>query len=212
VADRADEPRVRILQRLAGVDSLRLPGRDDGDTRPYIAVMDGDLQHDEGILPAMLQKIRNESSTWSSPLATPRAEAWGNSQAPGVVEQSGRRLSQSVSILSSAIDEWFFHAGPQVFGRSGALCLRCRLQILLILLPRCAARPFWRVPYTFRKRIHGTSKLTRAESGCRPPCPEAIIFSMVVHGTGAFPVRPRARNSLRLGLRYDAQGDGLSVR
>jgi len=31
---------------------LRLSGRHDGNPGPYVAVMDGDLQHDEGILPA----------------------------------------------------------------------------------------------------------------------------------------------------------------
>ena len=46
---------------------------------PYIAVMDGDLHHDEGILPAMLEKIRNEKLALVWPLATPRAEAWENS-------------------------------------------------------------------------------------------------------------------------------------
>src|ERR1700732_495390 len=54
-------PRVRVLQRVGrrGLASACLEGMM-ATPASYIAVMDGDLQHDEGILPAMLEKIRKE--------------------------------------------------------------------------------------------------------------------------------------------------------
>ena len=50
-------PRVRVLQRVGrrGLASACLEGMM-ATPAPYVAVMDGDLQHDEGVLPAMLEQ------------------------------------------------------------------------------------------------------------------------------------------------------------
>jgi len=59
--------------------------------------MDGDLQHDEGILPAMLEKIRNETSTRGG---HPQRSGWRHgefSRHRRAVEPIGTRLSQAVS-------------------------------------------------------------------------------------------------------------------
>ena len=54
-------PRVRCLQRIGrrGLSSACIEGFL-ASSAPYLAVMDGDLQHDETLLPAMLRVLRSE--------------------------------------------------------------------------------------------------------------------------------------------------------
>ncbi|QGU32497.1 glycosyltransferase family 2 protein [Thermochromatium tepidum] len=55
------DPRIRVIQRIGrrGLSSACIEGML-STTAPYLAVMDGDLQHDEALLPHMLQAIRDE--------------------------------------------------------------------------------------------------------------------------------------------------------
>lgn len=56
-----DNPKVRGIKRIGrrGLSSACIEGICSS-SAPYVAVMDADMQHDEGILPAMLQKLREE--------------------------------------------------------------------------------------------------------------------------------------------------------
>ena len=56
------KPYVRVIQRLGrrGLSSACIEGMM-ASAAPYLAVMDGDLQHDERILMQMLQKLRDEN-------------------------------------------------------------------------------------------------------------------------------------------------------
>ena len=56
------KPHVRGIQRLGrrGLSSACMEGMM-ASAAPYLAVMDGDLQHDEGILVRMLEKLRGEN-------------------------------------------------------------------------------------------------------------------------------------------------------
>jgi dolichol-phosphate mannosyltransferase len=190
-------PRVRVLQRIGrrGLASACLEGMM-ATPAPYIAVMDGDLQHDEGILPAMLEKIRNEKLDLV--VATRNAEGGGMgefSKSRVWLSNLGRRLSQSVSHtdLSDPMSGFFMldrrFLEEVVHSASGV-----GFKILLDLVAS-ARRPvrFGEVPYTFRKRIHGTSKLDilvgleylqllldKAVGDLIPP--RFIIFSMVGAG------------------------------
>src|ERR1039458_1170959 len=58
----ASNPRVRVLQRVnrRGLASACIEGML-ATAAPTIAVMDADLQHDERILPKMLEKLQAES-------------------------------------------------------------------------------------------------------------------------------------------------------
>ncbi len=58
----SDKPYVRVIQRLGrrGLSSACIEGMMAG-SAPYLAVMDGDLQHNEGIVPQMLEKLRREN-------------------------------------------------------------------------------------------------------------------------------------------------------
>src|SRR5689334_10888764 len=55
------DPRVRVVQRVGrkGLASAVVEGMMATST-PYLAVIDGDMQHDESALPAMLVKIKQE--------------------------------------------------------------------------------------------------------------------------------------------------------
>jgi dolichol-phosphate mannosyltransferase len=190
-------PRVRVLQRVGrrGLASACLEGMM-ATPAPYVAVMDGDLQHDEGVLPAMLDKIRNEKLDLV--VATRNAEGGGMGEfSAGRVRLSnlGRSLSQWVShtALSDPMSGFFMldrrFLDEVVHSASGV-----GFKILLDLVAS-ASRPvrFGEVPYTFRKRIHGTSKLDilvgieylqllldKAVGNLIPP--RFIIFSMVGAG------------------------------
>ena len=190
-------PRVRVLQRVGrrGLASACLEGMM-ATPAPYVAVMDGDLQHDEGILPAMLDKIRNDKLDLV--VATRNAEGGGMGEfSAGRVRLSnlGRRLSQWVShtALSDPMSGFFMldrrFLDEVVHSASGV-----GFKILLDVVAS-ASRPvrFGEVPYTFRKRIHGTSKLDilvgieylqllldKAVGNLIPP--RFIIFSMVGAG------------------------------
>jgi dolichol-phosphate mannosyltransferase len=156
-------PQVRVLQRVGrrGLASACLEGMM-ATPAPYIAVMDGDLQHDEGILPAMLEKLR--SQRLDLVVATRNSEGGGMgefSKRRVWLSNLGRRLSQSVSHtdLSDPMSGFFVldrrFLEEVVHSASGV-----GFKILLDLVAS-ARRPvrFGEVPYTFRKRIHGTSKL-----------------------------------------------------
>ncbi len=56
-----EKPRVRVLQRIGrrGLSSACMEGMM-ASAAPYAAVMDADLQHDEALLPRMLETIRRE--------------------------------------------------------------------------------------------------------------------------------------------------------
>ena len=56
------DPRIRLIQRVGrrGLSSACIEGMM-STSAPVVAVMDADLQHDESILPRMLQRLREES-------------------------------------------------------------------------------------------------------------------------------------------------------
>lgn len=190
-------PRVRILQRVGrrGLASACLEGMM-ATPALYIAVMDGDLQHDEGILPAMLQKIRNEKLDLV--VATRNAEGGGMgefSKHRVWLSNLGRRLSQSVSHteLSDPMSGFFMldrrFLEEVVHSTSG---VGFKILLDIVASARSPVR-FGEVPYRFRKRIHGTSKLDilvgleylqllldKAVGNLIPP--RFIIFSMVGAG------------------------------
>jgi dolichol-phosphate mannosyltransferase len=158
-----ENPRVRILQRVGrrGLASACIEGMM-ATPAPYIAVMDADLQHDERILPQMLTKLKSERLD----LVVASRNVAGGSMgefAPSRIKlsQFGRRLSQLISRcnLSDPMSGFFLldrrFLEEVVHGASGI-----GFKILLDLVAS-ARRPvrFGEVPYTFRNRLRGESKL-----------------------------------------------------
>ena len=187
-------PGIRVLQRIGrrGLSSACLEGMM-ATSAAYVVVMDGDLQHDERILPAMLARIRGEKLDL--------VVATRNAAGGGMGEFSQVRVG--LSNLGRRLSDWVAHTGLSD-PMSGFFILDRRfLEEVVhsasgvgfkILLDLCASsrRPirFAEVPYTFRKRIHGTSKLDilvgleylqllldKAVGNFIPP--RFIIFSMV---------------------------------
>ena len=74
----ARDRRVRVLQRVGrrGLSSACVEGML-ATPAPYVAVMDGDLQHDETLLPRMLAALKDRiwRSSWAAVMCL--AAVWG---------------------------------------------------------------------------------------------------------------------------------------
>ena len=159
----AADPRVRILERSGrrGLSSACLEGI--SNTRaPFIAVMDADLQHDESILPRMLATIK--SGNYDLVVATRNAP--GGSMGPftqprAALSKLGLRLSRIITQhpLSDPMSG-FFLITRAFFEEVRHATSGIGFKILLDLVSS-SRRPLSiaEVPYRFRARLHGESKL-----------------------------------------------------
>jgi glycosyltransferase involved in cell wall biosynthesis len=159
----AADPRVRILERSGrrGLSSACLEGI--SNTRaPYIAVMDADLQHDESILPRMLATV--ESGHYDLVVATRNAP--GGSMGPFTkprvaLSKLGLNLSRAITQhpLSDPMSG-FFLINRTFFEEVRDATSGIGFKILLDLVTS-SRRPLAiaEVPYRFRARLHGESKL-----------------------------------------------------
>jgi len=162
----ATDRRVRVLQRVGrrGLSSACIEGML-ASAAPYIAVIDGDLQHDETQLPLMLATLKGEDLDI---VVGSRYVAGG-----GVGDWDAKR--QSMSRLAGAIGRRLIKADLKD-PMSGFFMLRADLlqtcvrslsgvgyKILLDIFASCPQPPrFKEVPYEFRLRSAGTSKLDKA--------------------------------------------------
>jgi dolichol-phosphate mannosyltransferase len=157
------DPRIRVLRRVGrrGLASACVEGML-ATAAPFVAVMDGDLQHDEAILPDLLAAVAGgaDIAIGSRHVAGGEAAA-GFSAARGALSGLGARLAQA--LLPTPV------ADPM----SGFFLLR--RDLLEEVAPRLAARGFKilldillsagrkltvaELPYRFRAREAGESKL-----------------------------------------------------
>lgn len=156
-------PKIRVLQRISrrGLGSACVEGML-ATAAPYIAVMDADLQHDERILPAMLSKLQAERL---DVVVATRNAFGGNmgefSKDRIALSNMGLRFSRwiSHSEISDPMSGFFVitrsYLHEVVYSLSGI-----GFKILLDLISS-AQRPvrIGEIPYSFRKRLHGDSKL-----------------------------------------------------
>jgi dolichol-phosphate mannosyltransferase len=158
-----DSPRVRILERIGrrGLSSAVIEGMM-ASSAPYLAVMDSDLQHDEKILPVMFRTLRDERLDLV--IATRHSEGGSiGSMAP-----FRRRLSRFGHYLSSVICHsrlsdpmsGYFVVSREYLNEVARSLSGTGFKVLLDLVVS-SPRPlrFAEVPYHFRDRIHGRSKL-----------------------------------------------------
>ena len=155
--------RVRVLQRVhrRGLSSACLEGMM-ATAAPYVAVIDADLQHDERVLPQMLAKLKAES--FDIVVATRNAEGGGMGEFARhrvMLSNLGDRLSRFVSHtrLSDPMSGFFVvERGflEEVVRSASGIGFK-----ILLDLVASSTRPvrIGEVPYTFRQRIHGASKL-----------------------------------------------------
>ena len=159
---RADT-RVRLLYRIGrkGLASAFIEGVQCS-LAPYVAAMDGDLQHDETLLPAMLDVLR----AGEADVVVGSRYVFGG----GVGEWDQRRASMSTmatrlshTVLRATVADpmsGFFMLPRTVFDRAAPRLSVIGFKILLDLLASLPGSPRVReLPYSFRQRVAGTSKL-----------------------------------------------------
>jgi dolichol-phosphate mannosyltransferase len=156
-------PRVRVLQRIGrrGLASACIEGMLATPAR-YIAVMDADLQHDERVLPQMLALLKRDELDLVIGSRNVEGGSMGQFARQRVLLSGlGARLSRMVCRCTLSdpmsgffiVDRRFFE---EVVHRLSALGFK----ILVDLVSSCR-RPvrFGEVPYQFRSRQSGESKL-----------------------------------------------------
>ncbi|MBU6498822.1 MAG: GtrA family protein, partial [Rhodospirillales bacterium] len=129
---------------------------------PVVAAMDGDLQHDERVLPRMLAAIRDEGdelAIGSRYVAGGGVGGWDSKRAG--MSSLATRLSQVV--LRTPIADpmsGFFMIRRDVFERAVRNLSALGFKILLDIVASLPAPPVIReLPYEFRTRVAGESKL-----------------------------------------------------
>ena len=157
------DPRVRVLQRVGrrGLSSACIEGMM-ASPAPYVAVIDADLQHDETLLPAMLAKLRGEGLDLV--VGTRHAEGGSNAGLTArraVLSDWGKRLSRLVTHATLTDPMSGFFVADRRFLDEVVRTLSGRGFKLLLDLVTSARRPvrIGELPYHFRARLHGDSKL-----------------------------------------------------
>ncbi len=157
------DPRVRCLQRIGrrGLSSACIEGVM-ASSAPYVAVMDADLQHDESILPLMLAAVqarRAELAVGSRYVAGGGVGDWDKRRA--LASRLATRLSHLVvpAELHDPMSGYFLMTREAFMQRVHALSA-LGFKILMDLFAS-GDRPlrFVEVPYAFRERRAGQSKL-----------------------------------------------------
>jgi dolichol-phosphate mannosyltransferase len=154
--------RVRVVQRIGrrGLSSACVEGAL-ASSAPYIAVMDGDLQHDERLLPRMLQALRDGNEIAVGSRFVPGGDVGEFAANRIKISKAGARLAKLVvkQELSDPMSG-FFMLRRDVFEAVVRNLSAKGFKILLDIFAS-APRPLKAVelPFTFGSRIKGESKL-----------------------------------------------------
>lgn len=157
------DPRVRCVHRIGrrGLSSAVVEGML-ASSAPYLAVMDADLQHDETLLPKMLQILKTEDVDIVIGSRRVAGGDFGNWTKDRIaISDLATRLSRLV-VPAALTDPMsgFFMIRRSAFE---AAVHRLSNQGFKILLDLFASSPqplkFKELPYVFRQRLHGQSKL-----------------------------------------------------
>lgn len=157
------DARVRLLRRIGrrGLASAGIEGML-ASCAPFIAVMDADLQHDERLLPTMLETLQAEALdivVASRHLAGGGIGDWGRERA--LASRLATRLARVVlrADLTDPMSGFFMLRRELLDDLAGALS-GIGFKLLLDIFAT-APRPlrFRELPYTFRRRLAGESKL-----------------------------------------------------
>ena len=159
----AEDARVRLIRRIGrkGLASACIEGML-ATTARYIAVMDADLQHDESALPRMFDRLRKEKLDIVIGSRHVEGGSMGEFTAGRVrLSNLGARISRAVTHcdLSDPMSGFFIldrrfleSVAPRLSG------VGFKILLDLVASARGPVR-FAEVPYTFRNRQHGESKL-----------------------------------------------------
>ena len=157
------DARIRCLHRIGrrGLATACIEGVL-ASAAPYVAIMDADLQHDERLLPRMLETLKREPVdlvVGSRYVAGGGLGGWGRRRAE--ISNLATRLSRFICKVEIADPmSGFFMLRREVFDRSVRGLSGQGFKIRLDLL---ASSPeplrLKELPYEFRQRRHGESKL-----------------------------------------------------
>jgi len=157
------DPRVRVIQRIGrrGLSSACIEGMC-ATAAPFVAVIDGDLQHDETLLPAMLDRLHHGETDvviGSRFVAGGGTGAWDSDR----VAKSAFATRLSRAVLKADLSDpmsGFFMIRTDIVRRLAPSLSAIGFKILLDLLT-ASPQPlrFVELPYIFRVRAEGESKL-----------------------------------------------------
>lgn len=158
-----EDARIRLLHRPTrrGLASAFIEGVESS-TAPYVAALDGDMQHDERLLPGMLEVLRRE------PVDVVVGSRYVAGGSMGALDRRRANMSGLATRLSNAVlraevsdpMSGFFMVPRTVYERAAPQLSAIGFKILLDLLASLPERPRVReLPYEFRVRVAGSSKL-----------------------------------------------------
>jgi len=157
------DPRVRCIQRIGrrGLSSACVEGMLSSSS-PYLAVLDGDCQHDEALLPCMLELLREGEADMVV------GSRYMNGGGIGGWDDSRARMSQFATRLSKAVIKHELSDPMSGFFALRREALETAVRGLSsigfkILLDLVASSPrtvrLKEIPYEFRSRHSGESKM-----------------------------------------------------
>lgn len=192
--------RVRVLQRVGrrGLSSACIEGML-ATPAPYLAVMDGDLQHDETLLPRMLEVLKRDDLEI---VVGSRYVEGGGVGDWNVRRQSMSRLATRIGQVLIRADlqdpmSGFFMVRAPVIQENVRQLSGVGFKILLDIFS-ASPRPlrFRELPFTFRPRQAGASKLDNAvlwayllmliQKLLGPMIPVRFIAFSLIGGLGVF--------------------------
>jgi dolichol-phosphate mannosyltransferase len=156
-------PRIRCLQRIGrrGLSTAVIEGML-ASSAPYLAVIDADLQHDETALPRMLEAIKQQDLdivVGSRHVTGGGVGDWDRRRVR--ISGVGARLAQLVvaAELTDPMSGFFVISRP-AFERAVRRLSGQGFKILVDLFASTSAPyRFVEIPYVFRQRLRGESKL-----------------------------------------------------
>lgn len=159
----ARDPRVRCIRRVGrrGLASACVEGFLSV-SAPFVAVIDGDLQHDEAILPAMLRAVEAGADiAIGSRHVEGGAASGGFSAARGALSDAGARLAHALlpTPVSDPMSGFFLLRRELVEELAPRLAGRGFKILLDILLTAGRRLEVAEIAYEFRARERGESKL-----------------------------------------------------
>jgi dolichol-phosphate mannosyltransferase len=159
----ASDSRIRCIKRIGrrGLSSACIEGML-ASAAPVFVVMDADLQHDESRIPAMLTALRAEEAELviaSRYTAGGAIGEWDRTRA--FMSRIATRLSRVVcrQRISDPMSGFFMITAEALDGCVRRLSGKGFKILLDIVASSPAVLRVGEVPYTFRERLHGESKL-----------------------------------------------------
>lgn len=156
-------PRVRCIRRLheRGLSSAVVTGMAASEA-DYFAVMDADLQHDERILPQLLDAVASGSCDLAVGSRAVEDGSFGEFSFVRKMMSHAATLAAKILLRVSVSDPMsgYFLLSRKVFEKAEHIINPLGFKILLEFLGRLPDLKVREVGYTFRNRIHGETKLS----------------------------------------------------